>query len=66
MLDALGLDAPERLFDVVPADVRLKRPLDVPSAMAELALTRHMTALADQNVKAVSRPCFLGGGAYDH
>jgi glycine dehydrogenase subunit 1 len=66
MLDALGLDAPEELFDVVPPDVRLKRPLDVPPAMGELALTRHMTALADQNAAAVARPCFLGGGAYDH
>ncbi len=37
-----------------------------PQALPELALTNHVGALAAQNQGADVRPCFLGGGAYDH
>ncbi len=66
MLDAIGLDSLDQLFDVIPADYRLTQPLDIAEAMSELELTSHLTSLMAKNHGADLRPCFLGGGAYDH
>ena len=56
----------DELFAMVPAEMRLKRPLAIPPAMSELELTQHMTALAAKNAHAGQKVCFLGGGSYDH
>jgi glycine dehydrogenase subunit 1 len=66
MLAAIGLDSLDRLFDMIPPEFRLDRPLDVPEALSELELTTHLSRLAAQNRGADARPCFLGGGCYDH
>ncbi len=66
MLSAIGLDSLEALFDMVPPEYRLDRPLDVSPALTEWELTDHVSRLAARNLGADSRPCFLGGGAYDH
>jgi glycine dehydrogenase subunit 1 len=66
MLAAVGLDSLEQLFDVVPEEYRLRRPLALPRALGELELTGHLTALAAKNASCEDRPCFLGAGSYDH
>lgn len=66
MLQSIGLESLEQLFDMVPAEFRLDRPLDVPPALSELELTRHLGELAARNQGVDARPCFLGAGAYDH
>jgi glycine dehydrogenase subunit 1 len=66
MLEAIGAGSLEELFAMVPAGLRLGRPLNVPPAMCELELTDHMTALAGRNTSAEAAACFLGGGSYDH
>jgi glycine dehydrogenase subunit 1 len=66
MLERIGAGSVERLFDAIPEDVRLGRPLDVPPALSELALTQELTRLAGRNLDVSRFPCFLGGGAYDH
>jgi glycine dehydrogenase subunit 1 len=66
MLAAIGAGSVEELFASVPDALRLKRPLDIPSAMSEAELTRHMQQLAARNRSGRDRVCFLGGGAYDH
>ena len=66
MLDAIGLESLDELFDVIPADYRLTSPLEIPPAMSELTLTNHLTSLMGRNEGTDRRPCFLGGGAYDH
>jgi len=66
MLKAIGVSSINALFDMIPRDLRLQRALDLPPAMTEIELTRHMTALAEKNVSADQRVCFLGGGSYDH
>ena len=66
MLGAIGLDSLDQLFDMIPAEYRLRRPLEVPPALSELELTSHIGALASKNQGADVRPCFLGGGSYDH
>ncbi|MDB5350959.1 MAG: glycine cleavage system protein [Planctomycetota bacterium] len=66
MLDVVGLDSLDQLFDMIPPEYRLKRPLAIPKAMSELELTTHVSGLAARNAGADVRPCFLGGGCYDH
>ena len=66
MLAAIGLGSLDQLFDSIPSELQLKRPLNVPEALSELALTSHAAELASRNVSAAEKPCFLGGGAYDH
>ena len=66
MLAAIGAKSIDELFDSVPSDLQLKRPLAIPPALTELELTQHMTALAAKNEHAGTKVCFLGGGSYDH
>ena len=66
MLDAIGAASIDELFAMVPADLRLNRPLNIPPELTELELTARMTELAAKNVPCGERVCFLGGGAYDH
>lgn len=66
MLQAIGAASVDELFAMVPAELRLDRPLDLPPAMGELELTAHVAELARRNLPASHMPCFLGAGAYDH
>ena len=66
MLEAIGVDSIDNLFDMVPDELRLDRPLDLPAAMGELELSVHMAELAAKNTPAGQTACFLGGGSYDH
>jgi len=66
MLAAIGVASIEELFECIPGDIRLQRPLDIPPALSELELTQHMSDLAAKNAHAGDSVCFLGGGSYDH
>ncbi|MGE3818521.1 MAG: aminomethyl-transferring glycine dehydrogenase subunit GcvPA [Isosphaeraceae bacterium] len=66
MLDAIGLDSLDQLFDMIPPEYRLDRPLAIPKALGEMELTAEISARLSKNVGADQRPCFLGAGAYDH
>jgi glycine dehydrogenase subunit 1 len=66
MLAAIGARRLEELFDCVPEEYRLKRPLNVPPALSELELAQHLGELAAKNDHAGNKVCFLGGGSYDH
>jgi glycine dehydrogenase subunit 1 len=65
MLRVIGVDRVEQLFEDVPADVRFP-DLHLPPALSELEASRHLAALAAQNVSVRDWPCFIGGGAYNH
>jgi len=66
MLAAIGAGSIDDLFQMVPTEMRLGRPLAIPPAMSEIELTQHMASLAGKNEHAGSKVCFLGGGSYDH
>ncbi|HLT58124.1 MAG: aminomethyl-transferring glycine dehydrogenase subunit GcvPA [Limnochordales bacterium] len=66
MLAAIGVRSVEELFADIPEDIRLQRPLDLPPAMAEAEVRRHLSALAGRNADVDRYACFLGAGAYDH
>lgn len=66
MLRTIGAASIEELLSPIPPKARLSRPLNVPAALAESDLVRHMRQLAARNADADDFVCFLGGGAYDH
>ena len=66
MLEAIGVSSIEELFDQIPPEVRLERPLDLAPAHCEMELSQHLSDLASQNLHAANSVCFLGGGSYDH
>ena len=66
MLDAIGVDSIDRLFDTIPADVKLDGLLDIPGPWSEIESRRWFRALAARNKTAADHTSFLGGGAYHH
>ena len=67
MLGVIGAATIDDLFIDVPAEARLSGPIaDLPLHASEMAVERHMGALAAQNISAGSVPFFLGAGAYKH
>ncbi|HYO63667.1 MAG TPA: aminomethyl-transferring glycine dehydrogenase subunit GcvPA [Pyrinomonadaceae bacterium] len=65
MLRGLGLSSADELFDSIPADVLLRRPLQTPAALSEIELLARFDEMAARNA-AAARPSFLGAGAYAH
>src|SRR5687768_639546 len=65
MLEAIGLKSAEELFDSIPQDLLLKRPLNTPAALSEIELLNRFERMGGRNAGA-RRPSFLGGGAYSH
>ncbi|MES1974768.1 MAG: aminomethyl-transferring glycine dehydrogenase subunit GcvPA [Pseudomonadota bacterium] len=67
MLAVIGADTIDDLFVDVPAIARFDGPIaGLPGHASELAVERHMSALARKNVAAGDVPFFLGCGAYRH
>ncbi|GLT00981.1 putative glycine dehydrogenase (decarboxylating) subunit 1 [Sphingobium jiangsuense] len=67
MLDRIGVATIDDLFIDVPAEARLDGPIEgLPGHASELAVERHMAALARRNMAAGDGPFFLGAGAYRH
>ena len=67
MLGVIGAGSIDDLFVDVPESARLSGPIaGLPMQASELAVERHMMALARQNLTAGEAPFFLGCGAYKH
>ncbi len=65
MLAAIGVPSIDALFETIPSEVRLARPLAIEPSLDESRLMDHLSALAEKNgaARALS---FVGGGLYDH
>ena len=66
MLKFLGLKSVDDLFVDIDKRLILKKDLDLPEAISELELSRHMLALSEKNREVIHNSCFLGAGAYNH
>jgi glycine dehydrogenase subunit 1 len=67
MLAKVGASSIDDLFVDVPAEARLKGPIEgLPMHASEMAVERDLTALAKTNMVAGEVPFFLGCGAYKH
>ncbi len=65
MLQTIGVSSIDALFECIPVEARLSRPLAIEPALDEPALMRHMIDLASTN-RGATMLSFLGGGIYDH
>ncbi|WP_461206259.1 aminomethyl-transferring glycine dehydrogenase subunit GcvPA [Clostridium sp. DL1XJH146] len=66
MLQSIGINSVEDLFDIIPEDIKLSRRLNLEKPMAELQVTKHMKKITDKNSSCDDLVCFLGAGSYDH
>ncbi|MFH2054179.1 MAG: aminomethyl-transferring glycine dehydrogenase subunit GcvPA [bacterium] len=65
MLDAVGAADISDLFAHLPAEVRLRRPLDLPAGLSEEEVRRYFRKAAARNHGQGELVSFLGGGVYD-
>jgi glycine dehydrogenase subunit 1 len=63
MLELIGVGNFEELIKNIPGDIRFNRDFNLPPAVSEYEISRHMRQLAAKNETFAS---FLGGGVYDH
>lgn len=66
MLETIGVSSIRELFRDVPDELYHTEPLQVPPALDEHNLFRHVAGLAAENANALDWVSFLGAGAYDH
>ncbi len=67
MLSVIGASTIDDLFVDVPVEAQLDGPIhQLPNHASEMAVERHLSALAAQNRAAGAGPFFLGCGAYKH
>jgi glycine cleavage system pyridoxal-binding protein P len=66
MLASIGLRSSDDLFQHLPDEIRMRRPLDIPGPLSEWDLEARLRALARRNVDLYSVTSFLGGGMYEH
>jgi len=65
MLEAVGVADVEELFEQIPADHRISRPIDLPPSLAsEADLSRHLHDVLGKNRDP--KVSFLGGGCWPH
>ena len=63
MLDTIGADSIDDLFDEIPQHLRAGVLDAIPTGLNEMDVSRLMNQRAQQNTSAT---CFLGAGAYEH
>lgn len=65
MLARIGISSVRELFRSIPDDLRINQNLEVPEALTEPELIRHIEEIAHQN-SYHQYLSFLGAGAYSH
>lgn len=66
MLQTVGVESLDRLFDSIPKSVQLKELLDLPGPWSEIEVRRWFGETAARNVSLQDNDAFLGAGAYAH
>jgi glycine dehydrogenase subunit 1 len=66
MLERIGVESIDDLFDAIPEGVRLGRPIDLPDGLPEQEVFARLRELASRNVSTDDELSFLGAGMYDH
>lgn len=66
MLEVLGIDSIDRLFDDIPASIKLNRRLNLNGPLSETEVSKKIKSIANKNLSTEELVCFRGAGAYDH
>ena len=65
MLREMGVNSLQELLKGVPESLRAP-VLDIPEALSELEIQKHLAELGVKNISSDEFLSFLGGGSYDH
>jgi glycine dehydrogenase subunit 1 len=63
MLDTIGVDSLDALFDEIPAPLKIETLREIPAGLCEMDIDRLMRERAALDVPPL---CFIGAGAYEH
>lgn len=66
MLQAIGAKSLDEVFELIPEELRLKKPLNLPPGLSEQELVAEMKKLAGKNATVDDNISFIGAGAYNH
>ncbi len=66
IMRTLQISKIEELYSDVPQEIRLRRKLNLPNAMSELEVKRHIDTLLSANRAIPEILSFLGGGCWNH
>ncbi|MEO8217185.1 MAG: aminomethyl-transferring glycine dehydrogenase subunit GcvPA [Acidobacteriota bacterium] len=66
MLEVVGVVSLERLFDSIPAEVKVDGLLDLPRPWSEIEVRRWFRTQAARNITAHDNISFMGAGSYAH
>jgi glycine dehydrogenase subunit 1 len=66
MFAAIGIESFDELLAPIPEALRFEGALNLPNAMSEYGVVRHLQSLSAKNKPAEGALSFLGAGSYDH
>jgi glycine dehydrogenase subunit 1 len=66
MLERLGIESEDDLFEEIPAKFHLREPLPIGEGKTEPDTKRLFAEIAAKNNPSIGMISFLGGGVYDH
>lgn len=66
MLREIGVNSVMDLYDCIPAELQLKEDMNLPKALTEYELRRHIEEVLQKNVSTKEYLNFLGAGCWQH
>jgi glycine dehydrogenase subunit 1 len=66
MMRETGIASIDELYADIPGKLRLKKPLNLPEALSEFEVKKHVEALLSKNKTCDDMPVFLGAGCWSH
>jgi glycine dehydrogenase subunit 1 len=66
ILKEIGVGSVDELFKVIPDELRLTKPLDLPEGKSEVEVLDILRNLSDKTAGVSKYSSFLGAGAYNH
>jgi len=66
MMNEIGIESIEELYSDIPEKFRLKGRLNLPEALSELELVKHVDKLLLRNKNCLDMPIFMGAGCWPH
>lgn len=66
MLDEIGVDSIKELYSCIPEELHFKGTMNIPKALNELELRRHIDGLLNKNTSTSEYLNFLGAGCWQH
>ncbi|WP_203362926.1 aminomethyl-transferring glycine dehydrogenase subunit GcvPA [Bacillus sp. REN10] len=66
MLKEIGVQSTMELYSCIPEELHLKEEMNIPEALTEYGLRRHIEELLSKNISANDYLNFLGAGCWQH